>query len=161
MGSSIDNGVLPPPGTQRIQADVWYDGAVTVRSGASFNVAASNGFATQAINGSGTAPAIAPVAAGAGTGSTATAKVGHDLGGSFVLTAAGTPAAGPIATVTFGTPLTAAPVSVVVSCVDTTGSPLLTVSVGAGAFSTTGFSIVGPALTAAHTYLISYQVVAS
>lgn len=160
MGSS-DAGTLAPAGVMRIDSDVWYDGNVSVRSGASFNVSSTSGFAVQALNGTGKAPTIAPVAAGAGTGSTATSAVGHDLGGSFVLTAAGTPAAGPIATVTFGTPLTAAPVSVVVSCVDTTGSPLLTINVGAGAFSTTGFSIVGPALTAAHTYLISYQVVAS
>jgi hypothetical protein len=142
-----------------IESQTVFDNTVTFSPGTPL---VSQGPVTlNTINGGGTVPTIATVTAGAGVGSTATLKVGHDVGGSFVLTAAGTPAAGPIATVTFGTPLTAAPVSVVVSAVDTTGSPLLVVNVGAGAFATTGFSIVGPALTAAHTYLISYQVVAS
>lgn len=157
MGSL--NGTLQQPGVVLVESQTVFDGTVTLGPGVP--LVSQGPVSLNSINGGGTAPTIAPVAAGAGTGSTATAKVGHDVGGSFVLTAAGAPAAGPIATVTFGTPLTAAPVSVVVSCVDTTGSPLLVVNVGAGAFTATGFSIVGPALTAAHTYLISYQVVAS
>jgi hypothetical protein len=156
-----DFGTLPPAGTDLDLRNVWADGNWTFRSGSSLTVSSTAGVTTQSLNGTGTAPTLAAVAAGAGTGSTVGSQKGHDLGGSFVLTTAGTPAAGPVATVTFGTALAAAPVSVVVSAVDTTGSPILTVDVGAGAFSATGFSIVAGALTTAHTYLISYQVVAS
>lgn len=162
-----DFGTLPPAGTELVLANVWYDGAVQVRSGGSLTInsggtlTATAGLTTQSVNGTGPAPTVAAVAAGAGTGSSVGSQKGHDLGGSFVLTTAGTPAAGVVATVTFGTALPAAPVSVIVSAVDTTGSPILAVTVGAGTFATTGFSIAAGALTTAHTYLISWQVVAS
>lgn len=168
---ATDQGVLPPAGTALDLANRWIDGTYTIRSGGSLiastgstvtlTTVAATTTSTQSINGTGTAPTPAAVAAGAGTGSSVGSFKGHDLGGSFVLTTAGTPAAGPVATITFGTALAAAPVSVVCSAVDTTGSPVLTIDVGAGALATTGFSIVGPALTTAHTYLICYQVVAS
>lgn len=153
------NGTLQPPGTTLTLSAQTFDGPVTFTGNAP--ITAQGGTTTQTINGTGTAPTIATITAGAGVGSTITAQKGHDLGGSFVLTAAGTPAAGPVASVTFGTALAAAPVSVVVSITDTTGSPVLAVASSSGAFATTGFSIVAPALTAAHTYLVSYQVVAS
>lgn len=152
-------GTLQPPGTVLVASAQVFDGPVTMTPGTPL---VNQGPTTvQTINGTGTAPTIATITAGAGVGSTITAQKGHDLGGSFVLTAAGTPAAGPVASVTFGAPLAAAPVSVVVSITDTTGSPVLAVASSSGAFATTGFSIVAPALTAAHTYLVSYQVVAS
>jgi hypothetical protein len=152
-------GTLQPPGTQLIESATVFDGPVTFTPGTPLSIQGPT--TTQSINGTGTAPTPAAVTAGAGAGSSVASFKGHDLGGSFVLTAAGTPAAGPVATITFGTALAAAPVAVVVSITDTTGSPILAIAGSAGAFAATGFSVVAPALTAAHTYLISYQVVAS
>lgn len=157
----VDAGITAPAGTYLDLANRYIDGTYTFRSGAKMVSTDATAVQVQGLNGTGVAPTPAAVAAGAGTGSSVGSFKGHDLGGSFVLTTAGTPAAGPVATITFGTALAAAPVSVVVSAVDTTGTPILTVDVGAGAFTTTGFSIVAGALTTAHTYLISYQVVAS
>jgi|SRR5579859_2930184 len=152
-------GTLQPPGTTLTTSAQVFDGPVTMTPGTPF---VNQGPTTvKTLNGTGSAPVAAAITAGAGAGSSVASLVGHDLGGSFVLTTAGTPAAGPVASITFGTALAAAPVSVVVSIVDTTGSPILTVASGAGALATTGFSIVAPALTTAHTYLICWQVVAS
>lgn len=152
-------GTLQPPGTALVLSATTFDGAVTLTPGTPLTTQGAT--TVQTINGTGTAPTPAAVAAGAGAGSSVASFKGHDLGGSFVLTAAGTPAAGPVATITFGTPLAAAPVSVVVSITDTTGSPVLAILSSAGAFATTGFSVIASALTAAHTYLVAYQVVAS
>lgn len=152
-------GTLQPPGTRLVASATVFDGPVTFTSGAPVTTQGTT--TLQSLSGNGPVPTPAAVAAGAGTGSSVASFKGHDLGGSFVLTTAGTPAAGPVATITFGTPLPAAPVSVVVTATDTTGSPILTTTMSAGALATTGFSIVAGALTAAHTYLISYVVVAS
>lgn len=157
----VDSGVTAPAGTYLDLANRYIDGTYTFRSGAKMVTTDATAVQLQGINGTGVAPTPAAVAAGAGTGSSVSGFKGHDLGGSFVLTTAGTPAAGVVATITFGTALAAAPVSVVVTAVDTTGSPILAVNMGAGTFTTTGFSIASVALTTAHTYLISYQVVAS
>lgn len=149
-------GISAPPGVVLVESQTWFDNAVTVTRGGSFT--ANGPMTAQSLSGTGTVPSAA-AGAGAGTGAATSSRVGHDIGGSFVLTAGTTPAAGVVATVTFGTALSAAPVSVVVSCVDTTANA--PVDVGAAALATTGFSVYGPALTASHTYLISYVVVAS
>lgn len=103
---------------------------------------------------------------GTGSGSTAVDTLGYrpnDSRGSFLLAAAGTPVAGVVAQVNFANPY-AGPVNVNVSAVDTTASPAVPVTVGAvlaltGSGATAGFQIVTtPALTAAHSYLISYDV---
>lgn len=114
----------------------------------------------QGINGN---PAFAApvIAAGAGAGSSPTlgAQTGHDLGGSQLLTLGSTPAAGALVTVTFGTALAAAPAAVVVTGWDTTSG--VGVAVGATSISKTGFTISGPAGTAAHVLLLTYVVIAS
>lgn len=105
---------------------------------------------------------------GTGTGAAAvdTLKTGPgDDGGSFTLTTAGTPVAGLVAQVNFAQPYST-PVSVVISCVDTTASPNVAVPMGAvlnasAPGTTTGFQIAsaGTALTTAHVYQISYNVI--
>lgn len=62
------------------------------------------------------APAVA-IGAGAGVGAAVTSHTGNDQYGTIVLTSAGTPAAGVLATVTFATPYTTVP-SVVVGAGD-------------------------------------------
>lgn len=103
---------------------------------------------------------------GTGTGASAVDTLGYkpnDSSGSFVLAAAGTPVAGLIAQVNFAAPYQK-PVHVNVSATDITASPAVPISVGqvlatTGSGATTGFQIVTtPALTAAHSYLISYDV---
>jgi hypothetical protein len=126
----------------------------------------------------GTVAGIGAISAGAGTGATMSYVGGTSTGatavdtigtqpndgrGQFVITTAGTPAAGILAQVVFEEPYTQ-PVQVVVSAVDTTASPNVSVAVGAVLASaapgaTTGFSIVtSQALTAAHGIQISYHV---
>ena len=106
--------------------------------------------------GGGTAPVVAGV-----THCVASAAVGHDLGGSFVLTTDGTSiTAGTMATVTFGNTYSAAPVAVMVSCVDTT-STLTRVSTVVGSATSTVLTISNSAsTTASHTYLVTYVVIA-
>lgn len=103
---------------------------------------------------------------GTGTGATAVDTLGYrpnDSRGSFILAAAGTPVAGLVAQVNFAAPYQS-PVNVNVSAVDLTASPNVSVAVGAvlaitGSGATAGFQIAStPALTAAHSYLISYDV---
>ncbi len=121
---------------------------------------ASTGQATvQGLNGAGTAPTLA-AGAGAGSGAAISAQKGHDLGGSFICTTAGTPAAGALATVTFGTALAAAPAGIVVTCWDNTGAAA--VAVGYTSPATTGFTVsTGATPTTAHALLITYLVIAS
>lgn len=129
-------------------------------SGALFATGGVNagGAATvQSLNGAGTAPVVA-AGAGAGTGPSIGSQKGHDLGGSFVLTTGTTPAAGTLATITFGTPLAAAPASVIVTCWDNTGAAAVAVGYSATASAIT---VLGPATTAAHALLVSYLVVVS
>ena len=133
-------------------------------SGASFSVGsfgvAAGGQATiQGLNGAGTAPTVA-AGAGAGSGAAVSARKGHDLGGSFIVTTAGTPAAGALATVTFGTALAAAPAGVLVTCWDNTGAA--GIDAGPTSVATTGFTVsTGTSATAAHALLITYVVIAS
>lgn len=121
---------------------------------------ASTGQATiQGLNGAGTAPTVA-AGAGAGSGAAVSARKGHDLGGSFIVTTAGTPAAGALATVTFGTALAAAPAGVLVTCWDNTGAA--GIDAGPTSVATTGFTVsTGTSATAAHALLITYVVIAS
>lgn len=104
---------------------------------------------------------------GTGSGATAVDTIGTaptDNRGQFLLTAAGTPAAGLIAQVNFNNPFKK-PVNVVATCLDVTASPVLAIPVGVqlastGVGATTGFQIASSAtaLTAAHNYLITYVV---
>lgn len=103
---------------------------------------------------------------GTGTGASAVDTIGYapnDSRGAFVLTAAGTPVAGLVAQVNFANPYSK-PVTVGVCAVDLTASPNVPVNVGAvlttsAPGATTGFQIVTtPALTAAHNYLITYDI---
>lgn len=149
-----------PYGTVLDRANRWVEGEYTFRSGAQMVVQDPGAMQVQGLNGTGVAPAVA-AGTGAGTGATITSQKGHDLGGSFVVTAAGTPAAGTIATVTFGTALSAAPVAVFVSVVNTT-TPALVTTCYADTFTATGFDVHDTAaLTATDTYLVQYFVVAS
>ena len=110
-------------------------------------------FAT-GIFGGGTPPALA-AGAGAGAGATVGSQLGFDMAGSFVVTTAGVPAAGALATVTFGTALNAAPAAVLVTCWDNTGAAAI--AVGPTSISKTGFTVsTGVAATAAHGLLITY-----
>jgi hypothetical protein len=129
---------------------------------------ATVGIGPLALAGTGGAGAGATTAypGGTGTGSTAVDTLGYrpnDSRGSFILAAAGTPVAGAVAQVNFAQPY-AGPVNVVASAVDLTASPQVSIAVGAvlaitGSGATAGFQLATtPALTAAHSYLISYEV---
>lgn len=155
-----DYGHLPPAGTTLDLTNRWIDGQYTFRSGATMVSTDPGAVKLQGINGSGTAPTVA-AGTGAGTGATITSQLGHDLGGSFVITAAGTPAAGVDATVTFGTALTAAPASILFSIQNTTANTPITTCY-LTSIASTGFAISNTAaLVATDTYLVNYQVVAS
>lgn len=110
------------------------------------------------LNGFGAKPAIAGV-----THVVASAPLGHDMGGSFTLTADSTSASGTIATVTFGTALAAAPVAVLISVDNTTdGSHVSTCFVEASSIATTGFTIQdSTTLTASKVFNVTYVVIAS
>lgn len=107
---------------------------------------------------------------GTGTGASAVDTANttpNDTRGQFVLTTAGTPVAGLVAQVNFAQPYADPIGAIVVTCVDQTASPQVTVAMGVvlqtGATgTTTGFQIVstGTALTTAHAYAISYHVIA-
>jgi hypothetical protein len=109
------------------------------------------------LGGAGTAPTVAGV-----THCVSSAPVGHDLGGSFVLTTDGTSVtAGTIATVTFGNTYAAAPAAVLVSLVDTT-STLTNVATVIASVTATAITIKNTAsMTASHTFLVSYVVITS
>jgi hypothetical protein len=109
------------------------------------------------LNGTGPAPVIAGV-----THCVASAPAGHDMGGSFVLTTDSTSVtAGTIATITLGTALAAAPVAVLVSLVDTTSTVTAVATVIATATSTVITVKNTAAMTASHTFLVTYVVIAS
>jgi len=111
----------------------------------------------QGLNGYGTAPTIAGV-----THCVSSAPAGHDLGGSFVLTTDSTSVtAGTIATITFGTPLAGAPVAVLISVVDTTSTLTNVTTVVASATSTVVTIKNTASMTASHTFLVTYVVIAS
>ena len=103
---------------------------------------------------------------GTGTGTSAvdTLKTGpNDSRGQFILTAAGTPVGGLVAQINFTQPYNGV-VTPLVSCVDVTASPNVAVVVGAllnatAPGTTTGFQVCSTsALTAAHSYQITYEV---
>lgn len=104
---------------------------------------------------------------GTGTGATAVDTIGtapNDTRGQFILTAAGTPVGGLVAQVNFTQPYEK-PVSVQVDAVDITAAPNVSVAMSAlmtatAPGATTGFQIASSAtaLTAAHNYLVVYQV---
>lgn len=109
------------------------------------------------LNGTGPAPVIAGV-----THCVASAPVGHDMGGSFVLTTDGTSVgAGTIATITLGTALGAAPVAVLVSMTDTTSTVTAVATVVATSTGTVITVKNTAAMTASHTFLVTYVVIAS
>jgi hypothetical protein len=109
------------------------------------------------LNGTGTAPAIAGV-----THATASAPLGHDMGGSFTLTTDGTGVTGPatIATITFGTPLAAAPAAVLISVDDSTDGTHI-----ATCYATATATVItvkdSATLAASKVYNVTYIVVAS
>ena len=106
--------------------------------------------------GSPTITALTPAGLAASVGS----QVGTDMGGSFVLTSGtASPTGGTQVSVTFATPLPAAPASVLINVADTTSTATTTLAWGATGYSTSGFTIFGAATTANHTYLVSYQVI--
>lgn len=120
-----------------------------------------------AIAGSGTTPGTIVPATGAGAGAStsfATGQAANDAGGSFTLTAAGTPAAGVIANINLTNPYPAQnPPNVVVNIVDNTASPNVPV-LGGNVPNNVGGSItqfqivVSAALTAGHSYTVTYGV---
>ena len=102
---------------------------------------------------------VVPVNAGLGAGSTITALIANDRRGSFVATAAGTPAAGVIAQVYFAQPYSVVPAAVVVTAVngtDTTAS----LTVAPGSVTVAGFTIVSTVPVAAKAYSIQFAVIA-
>ena len=82
------------------------------------------------------------------------------MAGNFILTA-GTASifGGSLCSVTFGQPLTAAPVAVQVNAGFTSGT--LSFGVGAVSLSKTGFVIQGAVASSGAAYLISYTVIKS
>ena len=108
------------------------------------------------LYGTGTAPTLA-AGAGAGAGASVGSQLGFDIAGSFVITTAGSPAAGALATVTFGTALSAAPAAVIVTGWDNTGAAVI--AVGPTSISKTGFTVsTGATAVTAHGLLINYAV---
>jgi len=120
-------------------AGATFTGAVTVPS----------------LSGGGSAPVVAGV-----THCVASAPAGHDLGGSFVLTTDSTSVtAGTIATVTFGNTYGAAPVAVLVSMTDTT-STVTNVTTVVATVTQTAITIKNTAaMTASHTFLVTYVTI--
>ena len=121
-------------------AGATFTGAVTVPS----------------LTGGGVAPTVAGV-----THCVSSAPVGHDLGGSFVLTTDSTSVtAGTIATVTFGnTAYGAAPVAVLVRLVDTTSTLTNVTTVVATATSTVLAISNSASMAASHTFLVTYVTI--
>lgn len=121
---------------------------------------------TAAASGS-TAGTIIPVAAGAGAGSTTSLTTGQnatDAAGVFTVTAAGTPAAGVVATINLLNPYAqqALP-AYACNVIDTTASPNTVVASGVVPVVTSGqvatLNIVTAVLTAAHVYEVEYLTV--
>ena len=120
---------------------------------------ATSGFTVTQINGGGAKPTITGV-----THCVASAPLGHDIGGSFLLTidSSGV-AAGTIATVAFGTALPAAPVAVFVQASNTEQTtPVNVTTVQPTALATTGFTVLNSASIApTQTVNVQYFVVGS
>lgn len=109
------------------------------------------------LYGTGTPPTVAVVTAGAGAGSSVGSQLGFDFAGSFNILTAGSPAPGNLATVVFGTALSAAPAAIMLNCWDITGAAA--VAVGPTSITGTGFTVsTGATATTAHHLLVSYVV---
>jgi hypothetical protein len=132
---------------------------------------ATVGIGPLAAGGTGGAGAGSTTTYVGGTGSGATAVDAlstrpNDTRGQFILTAAGTPVAGLVAQVNFAQPYAQPIGAIVVSAIDITASPAVSIDIGAvmtstGVGTTTGFQLVStPALTAAHNYQVNYHVIA-
>lgn len=109
------------------------------------------------VKAGGNVPSVA-ILRGSGTVGSITGQTGFDQAGSFVLNAGtATIVGGSLASVTFGTPLAAAPSAVIVNAGITAG----TVSFAVAPVSVTnkGFVVQGGAPTSGTAYLISYQVI--
>ncbi len=104
-----------------------------------------------------------PVAAGAGTGATVaygTGQTATDLAGTFQVTAAGTPAAGAIASVFFANPLPALPKAILITVSDATDGDQVGEAANATSITCTGFTVsVATVLVAAEVYNVSYLVI--
>lgn len=113
---------------------------------------------------SGTVAGTVIPGAGAGVGATTSIASGqniNDAGGSFTLAAAGTPAAGVIATVNLFNPYPAQSQPVCTANVTDTTSTLAVAAsaipvVASGQVSQ--INIIGPALTAAHNYNVQLNI---
>lgn len=111
---------------------------------------------TAAAAGTSAAGTVIPVVAGAGAGSATAIESGQvpvDAAGRFTLAAAGTPAAGKVATLFFTNAWDKAPI-VEPEAYDSTGGASVNISCNATA---TQIDFYAGALTAAHTYIISYS----
>lgn len=136
-------------------------GQVAVGSKAEFSpqvnaarLTAAGGFAV-----GGYTPTVA-IGAGAGTVGSISGVTGYDQAASFTLVA-GTAniQAGTLATVTFGQPLTTAPIAAIVNMYNPSGT--LGIAVGAFGLSKTGFSIGGAVPVSGGTYSVNWFVVRS
>jgi hypothetical protein len=114
---------------------------------------------TGGIAAGGNVPTVAAVNPGAGTGASISSQAGYDMAGSFVLTAGTGPLTGTMATVTFGSPLVNAPVSVNVTIGNQGLGAATGISGGAVSLAKTGFSVYANAAgTLGGPYLVCYQV---
>jgi hypothetical protein len=107
---------------------------------------------------------IAPTTS-AGQNPTVTAVTSAtDRSGTFTLnpvTGGGAQAAGIVVKVAFAAPYTRPPSEINVVMEDTTASPVVAVACGIDSITSVGFNIiVAAALTTAHVYVVSYDVVA-
>jgi hypothetical protein len=124
------------------------------------------GAMTAAASGS-VAGTIIPVAAGAGAGSTTSLSTGQnatDAAGVFTITAAGTPAAGVVATINLLNPYPAQELPAYgCNIIDTTASPNTPVAAAVVPVVTSGqvstLNVVSAVLTAAHVYEVEYFTV--
>lgn len=107
---------------------------------------------------------IVPTTA-AGASPTVTTVSANDTAGNFTLspvTGGGAQAAGAVAQIFFAEPYAAIPKAVLVNvCDNAAGASAVAVAASAQSLLTTGFTVnVSAALTTAHTYLVTYSVIA-
>lgn len=103
---------------------------------------------------------VVTITPGSGTNAVLLTQAGYDWAGNFTYKA-GTASifGGTIATVTFGSPLDVAPVSVIVNAASNSGT--IGLQVGAINLAATGFGISGNAPASGGTYTVNWQVVRS
>lgn len=106
---------------------------------------------------------IVPTTA-AGASPTVTSVNANDSAGTFILnpvTGGGAQAAGAVAQVFFSQPYSATPKAVIVNvCDNAAGASGVAVAASAQTITTTGFTVnVSAALTTAHNYGVTYQVI--